>query len=77
MADPIKRVSGRRLIRALERRGWHVERVKGSHHITRHPEQRQVTLSVPVHGNVTLPVGTLASILKDAGISADEFSEMV
>jgi len=75
LARPPKRISGRELVRALERFGWQVERVKGSHHIMRHPEKHAITLSVPVHANRTLPVGTQLGILKDAGISAEEFNE--
>jgi len=41
----------------------------------RHPEKHAITLSVPVHANRTLPVGTQLGILKDAGISAEEFNE--
>ena len=77
MAGRPKRVSGRDLVRALERLGWQVERVKGSHHIMRHPDMARTTLSVPVHGNQTLPIGTLASILRDAQVDADEFNELV
>lgn len=75
MARPPKRVSGGKLVRVLERFGWHVDRIKGSHHIMRHPEKRSITLSVPVHANRTLPMGTQLAILKDAGIGADEFNE--
>jgi predicted RNA binding protein YcfA (HicA-like mRNA interferase family) len=69
----VKRVSGRELMRILQRFGWQVERIRGSHHIMRHPQHKGVTLSVAVHGNKTLPLGTQASILKDAGIPVEEF----
>lgn len=75
MAERLKRVSGRELVRVLERFGWYVERIRGSHHIMRHPERKSVTLSVGVHGNRTLPLGTQSSILKDAGITAEEFNQ--
>ena len=77
MAERPKRVSGRQLVRALERLGWRVDRIKGSHHIMRHPEIPRVTLSIPVHGNETLPVGTLVSILKDAQVDVERFNELV
>jgi predicted RNA binding protein YcfA (HicA-like mRNA interferase family) len=70
----LRRVDGRRLVRALERRGWHVERIKGSQ---RHRELGGVTVSVPVHGRTLVPLGTLASILRDARIDAAEFNEVV
>jgi predicted RNA binding protein YcfA (HicA-like mRNA interferase family) len=71
----LKRITGRRLITVLESFGWNVERVKGSHHIMRHPGSPRVTLSVPVHGRRTLPIGTQADILRDAGISIEDFNE--
>ena len=73
---PIKRVSGRQLVRALERLGWRVDRIRGSHHIMRH-DQSRTTLAVPVHANTTLPIGTQLSILKDAEVDAVEFNELV
>ena len=72
-----KRVSGRQLVRALERLGWRIDRIRGSHHIMRHAAASRVTLSVPVHGNQALPIGTLLSILKDAGVDAAQFNEVV
>ncbi|MDP2950129.1 MAG: type II toxin-antitoxin system HicA family toxin [Chloroflexota bacterium] len=48
-----KRVTGKQLLRILETFGWRVERVKGSHHVMRHPDHPRVTLSVPVHGRQT------------------------
>ena len=43
----------------------------------RHAEHPQVTLSVPVHGNTTLPIGTQLNILRDAGLDVAEFNELV
>lgn len=65
------RVSGREVIRAFERDGWCVHRVRGSHHIMKAPDGRRI--SVPLHGNHTLPVGTLAGIISEAEITVEEF----
>jgi predicted RNA binding protein YcfA (HicA-like mRNA interferase family) len=48
------------IIRALKRDGWAEARVKGSHHHFKHP-------TVP-HPKKDIPVGTLASIERQAGI---------
>jgi predicted RNA binding protein YcfA (HicA-like mRNA interferase family) len=45
---PLPSVSGMRVVRALERHGFKVARVSGSHHIMRHPDGRGTT--VPVAG---------------------------
>jgi predicted RNA binding protein YcfA (HicA-like mRNA interferase family) len=76
MAEGPRRVSGRDLVRVLERLGWQLDRIKGSHHIMRHPERPRVTISVPVHGNKTLPIGTLVGILKDAQVDAEQFNRL-
>jgi predicted RNA binding protein YcfA (HicA-like mRNA interferase family) len=60
-----------RMIRALVRLGWTLDRVTGSHHILTRPGNGPVT--VPVKKGATLKEGTARSILRQAGISEDEF----
>ena len=43
----------------------------------RNSQAPRVTLSVPVHGNKTLPIGTLMGILKDAEVDAEEFNQLI
>lgn len=64
---PVPSVSGIRVVRALERQGFKVARVSGSHHIMRHPDGRGTT--VPLHGNRDLAKGTLRGILNDVGLT--------
>jgi predicted RNA binding protein YcfA (HicA-like mRNA interferase family) len=59
-------VDSRTLIRMLIEEGWQEVRVVGSHHHFRHPE-RALLLTVP-HPKKDLPVGTVNSILKKAGL---------
>ena len=61
-------VSGAAVIRALERLGFEKARQSGSHVIMRRGSRGCV---VPLHGEVK--VGTLAGILRQAEVSADEF----
>ncbi len=72
---PIPRVSGREIVQALRRAGWELERIRGSHHIMISPDDR--TVSVPVHGNQTLPVGTIGGIIEDAEMTVDEFVALI
>lgn len=67
----MKSVSGRELARALERDGWVLQRVKGSHHIYARAGS-VVRLSVPVHGTTPLKTGLLAHLLKQAGLTEDD-----
>jgi predicted RNA binding protein YcfA (HicA-like mRNA interferase family) len=68
---PIPRVSGREIVRALRGAEWRLDRIRGSHHITIAPDER--TVSVPVRGNQTLPVGTIGGIIEDPEMTVDEF----
>jgi predicted RNA binding protein YcfA (HicA-like mRNA interferase family) len=72
---PVPSVRGQRVVRALERAGFKVARVAGSHHIMRHPDGRGTT--VPVHPGRDLAKGTLRNILTDAGLTIEEFQRLL
>lgn len=55
-----------KLIRMLENDGWKYIRTNGSHHIFKHPTKTGLA-SVP-HPKKDLPIGTVNSILKTAGL---------
>lgn len=61
-------VSGAEVVRALERLGFVVARQRGSHIVMRRGSMGCV---VPNHREVK--VGTLVGLLKQAGVSPDEF----
>ena len=67
----MKSVSGRELARVLERRGWTLMRVRGSHHFYGKPDSN-VRLSIPIHANASLKIGLLNHLLKSAGLSEDD-----
>lgn len=54
------------LIKDLEKDGWRVTRIDGSHHIMKHPDHPGM-LVIPLH-NKDLKPGTLTHILKQAGL---------
>ncbi len=56
----------------LEKRGFMLVRVRGSHHVLRNDHLRT---SVPVHSNEHLKIGTLHAILRDIRMSAEEFAD--
>jgi predicted RNA binding protein YcfA (HicA-like mRNA interferase family) len=66
----IPSVPGGRVVKALERHGFAVARVAGSHYVMRHPDGRGTT--VPVHASRDVAKGTLRGILSDVGLSIDE-----
>jgi len=67
----MKQISGKDLCRALDRHGWQLLRVTGSHHIYGRAGS-VVRLSVPVHANKPLKIGLLRFLLKSAGLSGAE-----
>lgn len=66
-------VKPRDVIRALEKAGLVVARIKGSHHILVHRDDSSRITNVPAHGSHDLPRGTLRAIIKQAGLTVDEF----
>ncbi|MBH8561276.1 type II toxin-antitoxin system HicA family toxin [Nostoc sp. CENA67] len=67
----MKAVSGKALCKILERQGWNLKRITGSHHIYA-KKGVDAILSIPVHSNRDLPIGTLKSIIKDAGLTEED-----
>jgi predicted RNA binding protein YcfA (HicA-like mRNA interferase family) len=61
------------MVKFLEGQGWVVLRISGSHHVMEGGGKRTV---VPVHGNQTMKIGTLRSILRDAELATDQFSQL-
>ena len=75
MPHALPAVSGAKLVKALERAGFTVIRISGSHHVMRHPDGR--TVVVPVHAGRDMPKGTLRNILAIIGMSAEELRKLL
>jgi predicted RNA binding protein YcfA (HicA-like mRNA interferase family) len=75
VSDKLPRLTAKELIRVLERKGWELDRSRGSHHIYVHPATHR-TLSVPL-ARRAMSIGTLARLLKDADISREELRELL
>ena len=67
----MKKISGRELAKLLEKHGWKLLRVNGSHHIYG-KTGRVERISIPVHGNVALKIGLMRHLLKIAGLTEDD-----
>lgn len=69
-------ISGREAVKALERAGFVVIRQRGSHiRLSMTLEDEVIKLTIPLHG--TLKRGTLSRIIKDAGLTVEEFVELL
>jgi predicted RNA binding protein YcfA (HicA-like mRNA interferase family) len=65
-------LNGKKLLQILNRMGFVVVRINGSHHRLKHPDGRATV--VPIHANKDLPKGLLRSIIcEDLEISVEEF----
>jgi predicted RNA binding protein YcfA (HicA-like mRNA interferase family) len=64
----MRQLSGKALARIIERHGWKLLRIHGSHYVYGKPGN-VVRLTIPFHGNQSLKRGLLAHLLKMAGLS--------
>ncbi|WP_186725704.1 type II toxin-antitoxin system HicA family toxin [Rummeliibacillus sp. SL167] len=62
----MKKISSKEIIKILEKNGWYLHSVVGSHHHFKHPT-KEGKVTVP-HPRKDLKIGTQNSILKQAGL---------
>ena len=77
MSPRLPRVTGRDVLRALAHTGWSVHHVEGSHHYLRHPDHPGMRVTVAVHAGETIKLKTLAAIIKQAGLTAEQFDDLL
>ncbi|MEI7837496.1 MAG: type II toxin-antitoxin system HicA family toxin [Planctomycetota bacterium] len=70
----LPRLRGREVIRKLQRVGFGVIRIRGSHHFLRHPDGRCTV--VPVHAGEQIGPGLLRAILRDCELTAAQLDEI-
>lgn len=70
------RISGKDAVSALNRAGFKELYVEGSHHYLEQPDNKAL-VTVPVHTNKILKPKTLKSILIQAGLTVDQFIELL
>lgn len=64
-------VSGRRFCQVLEKHGWVLRRVRGSHHIYAKAGTAAI-ITVPMHGNRDLKAGTQRTMMRQADLTDDD-----
>ena len=72
----VPRVTGQQAIKAFERVGFVVDRIRGSHHVLCRPND-SVRLSIPCHPGKTVGVGLLSSQIKAANMTVAEFTALL
>lgn len=73
--DRLPRISARQALAALKRGGWVEIRQTGSHLRLRHSDHGE-DVTIAMHSG-TMPLGTLKSLLARAGLSVEEFKELL
>jgi predicted RNA binding protein YcfA (HicA-like mRNA interferase family) len=75
VSKKISTISGKQLVKVIEKMGFiHVHTV-GSHWIYKHPDGRKTT--IPIHSNEDICIGLLIKIIKkDLNITRDEFLKL-
>lgn len=71
----LPQVSGREVVKALSRIGYAVDRQRGSHIILRNGEAPYRRLTIPDHDEIAK--GTLRGIIRQAGLSTEEFKKLL
>lgn len=67
-------ISGKEAVKAFQKAGWEKVGQVGSHLVMTKPNIR-VNLSIPQHKE--LSIGTLRALIRNAGMSVDEFLDLV
>lgn len=76
MSARLPALTPRTVMRALERAGFLVHHTTGSHYALRHPARPQLRVVVPYH-NRDLKRSTLRSIIRQSGMTVEEFLELL
>jgi predicted RNA binding protein YcfA (HicA-like mRNA interferase family) len=72
----LPQVTQRKMIAALQRAGFVIERIRGSHHFLQHRDDPTRRTVVALHSG-DVPQGTLRDILKQSKISQQAFLKLL
>ena len=76
MTPVLPSLKPKKVLQALERAGFYVHHTTGSHYILKQPHNPALRITLPFHGR-ELKRRTLHTIIKQAGLTAEEFREFL
>jgi predicted RNA binding protein YcfA (HicA-like mRNA interferase family) len=76
MSQHLPALKPAKVLQALQRAGFYIHHIKGSHHYLKHRDRPNLRVTVPVHGS-DLKRRTLMSIIDQAGLSVEEFLDLI
>ena len=68
----LPRAPAKKHLRAFRRADWILDHIEGSHYILVKKGERK-HLSLPMHKGRDLPIGLLRGLIRDAGLTPDEY----
>ena len=68
-------ISGKGLVKVFTKLGYGIDHQTGSHIILRHKDPPYRRLTIPNHSEIS--VGTLRAIIRQAGLSREEFFKII
>lgn len=68
-------ISGIKVVKALAKIGYEIDHQTGSHMILRHKEEPHRRLTVPNHDEIAK--GTLLAIIRQSGLTREEFMDLL
>jgi len=77
MSLRLPKVTGKQIEKALVRAGWHLHHSRGSHSYYRHPDRPGKQVTLPMHGKETIVESVLEGVLEEAGLTVEEFIELL
>lgn len=69
----MKSISGKKLCKIVENKGWILKRITGSYHIYEKRGKKEI-LTIPVHRNKDLKIGTLKALMAIAELTENDLS---
>ena len=76
MTPRLPALKPRKVLRVLKRAGFLVHHTTGSHYILKHPDNPSLRVTLPYH-NKDLKRGTVESILRQTGLTREEFRRLL
>jgi predicted RNA binding protein YcfA (HicA-like mRNA interferase family) len=71
----LPRIPARQVVKALRKIGYEFDHQRGSHIVLRHIQPPHRRITVPEHDEIAK--GTMRSIIRQAGLTVDEFNDLL
>lgn len=77
MSRRLPALNAKQVLKALRRAGFSVARTSGSHQYLIHQDQPHRRVVLPYHGRKDMPRGTLRAVIEQAGLTVEQFIDLL